>query len=191
MENGINHKYRSDESNGFTERFDGAVWTRRFSRKDTMHSNGTKQIGGITGENCYKCQDWQSWKMFDSCVNFSWFFWEVWLGELATLGMIAINDIKDRIQIKRNWWNCWNSWNENNQPKGRSQKNGTSCQTMGRWGSKVPNFLVKIKTRLFLGLCPKIGVAVGGWGSRVSNKYMEFCPKNCSFPQKNKMLQTA
>ena len=21
---------------------------------------GKKQIGGITGENCYKCQDWQS-----------------------------------------------------------------------------------------------------------------------------------
>ena len=37
---------------------------------------------------------------------------------------------------------------------------------------------------LFLGLCPKIGVAVGGWGSRVPNKYMEFCPKNCSFFQK-------
>ena len=106
---------RSDESNGFTERFDGAVWTRLFSRKDTMHSNGTKQIGGITGENCYKCQDWQSWKMFYSCVNFSWFFWEVWLGELATLGMIAINDIKDGIKIKRNWWNCQNWWNENNQ----------------------------------------------------------------------------
>ena len=40
-------------------------------------------------------------------------------------------------------------------------------------------------------LRPQIGVAVGGWGSRVPNKYMEFCPKNCSFPQKNKMLQTA
>ena len=31
-----------------------------FFRKDRMHWNGTKQIGGITGENCYKCQDWQS-----------------------------------------------------------------------------------------------------------------------------------
>ena len=39
---------------------------------------------------------------------------------------------------------------------------------------------------LFLGLCPKIGVAVGGWGSRVPNKYMEFCPKNISLFQKNK-----
>ena len=124
-ENGINHKDRSDESNGFTERFDGAVWTRRFSRKDTMHSNGTKQIGGITGENCYKCQDWQSWKMFDSCVNFSWFFWEVWLGELATLGMIVINDIKDGFKIKRNWWNCLNWWNKNNQINGINGVNKT------------------------------------------------------------------
>ena len=33
----------------------------------------------------------------------------------------------------------------------------------------------------FLGLCPKIGVAVGGWGSRVPNKYMEPCPKNLTF----------
>ena len=48
------------------------------------------------------------------------------------------------------------------------------------------------KKIVFLGLCPKlcvglrpkIGVAVGGWGSRVPNKYMEFCPKNCSFFQK-------
>ena len=71
---------------------------------------------------------------------------------------------------------------------------------MGRWESKVLNFLVKITIQLllmqmlkkrFLGLCPKIGVAVGGWGSRVPNKYMEFCPKNFSFFQKNKMLQTA
>ena len=64
-------------------------------------------------------------------------------------------------------------------------------ETMGRWGSKVPNSLVKITIQLFLGLCPKIGVAVDGWGSRVPNKYMEFCPKNCSFFQKNKMLLTA
>ena len=46
---------------------------------------------------------------------------------------------------------------------------------------KVPN-----KNPSFLGLCPKIGVAVGGWGSRVPNKYMEFCPKNFSFFQKIK-----
>ena len=51
---------------------------------------------------------------------------------------------------------------------------------MGRWGSKVPNFLVKITIQLFLlqtrflGLCTKIGVAVGGWGSRVPYKYMEY-----------------
>ena len=38
----------------------------------------------------------------------------------------------------------------------------------------------------FLGLCPKIGVAVGGWGSRVPNKYMDPCPTNLSFFQKNK-----
>ena len=31
---------------------------------------------------------------------------------------------------------------------------------------------------------------VGGWGSRVQNKYMEFCLKNLIF-QKNKLLQTA
>ena len=40
---------------------------------------------------------------------------------------------------------------------------GTLSQTMGMWGSKVPNFLVKITIRLFylfLGLCPKIGVEV-------------------------------
>ena len=37
-----------------------------------------------------------------------------------------------------------------------------------------------------LGLCPKIGVAVGGWGSRVPNKYIEFCPKNLSLFQKKK-----
>ena len=110
-ENGINHIDLMTE-------MELQIWTKRFSRKDTMHWNGTKQIGGITGENCYKCQDWQSWKIFDSCVNFSWFFWEVWLGELATLGMIAINDIKDGIKIKRNWWNCRNWWNENNQING-------------------------------------------------------------------------
>ena len=68
---------------------------------------------------------------------------------------------------------------------------------MGRWGSKVPNFLVKITIQLFLlqtrffRTCPEIEVAVGGWGSRVPNRYMEFCPKNFSFPQNNKMLQTA
>ena len=45
---------------------------------------------------------------------------------------------------------------------------GTLSQTMGRWGSKVPNFLVKITIQLFyckpvfLGLCPKIWVAVNG-----------------------------
>ena len=64
---------------------------------------------------------------------------------------------------------------------------GTLSQTMGRWGSKVPNFLVKITIQLFylfLGLSPKIGVAVGGWGPRVLNKYMELCPKNFSFFQK-------
>ena len=75
-ENGISLIDRYDESNGITDRFNGAVWTRKFSRKDTMHWNGTKQ-------------------MFASCVNFSWFFWEV---ELATLGLIAINDIKDGIK---------------------------------------------------------------------------------------------
>ena len=57
---------------------------------------------------------------------------------------------------------------------------------MGRWGTKVLNFLVKITIQFFLALCPKIGVAVGGWGSGVLNKYMEFCPKNFSFFQKNK-----
>ena len=69
---------------------------------------------------------------------------------------------------------------------------GTLSQTMGRWGSKVLIFLVKTTIQLFLlqtrflGLCPKIGVAVGGWGSRVPNKYMEFCPKNISFFQQKK-----
>ena len=67
--------------------------------------------------------------------------------------------------------------------KGRCQKKpnlfGTLSQTMDRWGSQVPNFLVKK-----IGL----GVAVGGWGSRVPNKYMELCPKNFSFFQKDKML---
>ena len=141
-ENGINHKERSNETNWFTERFDGP--------EDFLEGYNAFEWNKTNRWNHrWECQDWQSWKMFDSCVNFSWFFWEVWLGELATLGMIAINDIKDRIQIKRNWWNCRNSWNENNQPRGMSQKNGTSCQTMGRWGSKVQNFLVKIKTRLF------------------------------------------
>ena len=77
-ENGINHIDRYDESNGITDRFKGAVWTRKFSRKDTMHWKGSKQ-------------------MFASCVIFSWFCWEV---ELATLGLIAINDIKDGIKIK-------------------------------------------------------------------------------------------
>ena len=30
------------------------------------------------------------------------------------------------------------------------------------------------KSSFFLGLCPKMGVRVGGWGSRVLNKHMEF-----------------
>ena len=61
---------------------------------------------------------------------------------------------------------------------------------MGRWGSKVPklsenNHSVK-KNTLFLGLCPKIGVAVGGWGSKVPNKYVEFLSEKFSFFQKIK-----
>ena len=40
-ENGVNHINRSDESKGFTDRFKGAVWTRRFWC-DTMHWNGKK-----------------------------------------------------------------------------------------------------------------------------------------------------
>ena len=44
--------------------------------------------------------------------------------------------------------------------------------------------VIFIANPFFLGLSPKIGVAVGEWGSRVLNKYMEFCPKNCSFFQK-------
>ena len=98
-ENGVNHINRSDESKGFTDRFKGAVWTRRFWY-DTMHWNGKKQIGGITVENCCNCHNQQSWKIFAGCVNFSWFFWEIWLGELATLWMIAINDTKAGIKIK-------------------------------------------------------------------------------------------
>ena len=92
-ENGMNHIDRSDESNGITDRFNGAVWTRRFPGKDTMHLNGTKQIGGITCENCCNCHDRQSWKMFATCVNFSWFFREV---ELAMLG------------LSNQWYHGWN-----------------------------------------------------------------------------------
>ena len=106
-ENGINQIDRYNESNGITDRFNGAVWTRKFSRKDTMHWNGTKQ-------------------MFASCLIFSWFFWEV---ELATLGLIAINDIKDGIKIKRNgnygidYFNQinWSDWT-----------NGTECVSIDR-----------------------------------------------------------
>ena len=141
----INHKDRSDESNGFTERFDGAVWTRRFSRKDTMHSNGTKQIGGITGENCYKCQDWHSWKMFDSCVIFLWFFWEVWFGELATLGMIAINDIKDGIKIKRNGNYRIDGFNQINWSDGT---NGTECVRIDRAAGSVWFHWMKLSKRM-------------------------------------------
>ena len=101
-ENGINHIDRYDESNGITDRFNGAVWTRKFSRKDTMHWNGTKQ-------------------MFASCVIFSWFFWEV---ELATLGLIAINDIKDGIKIKRNGNYQIDGFNQINWSDGT---NGTDC----------------------------------------------------------------
>ena len=64
---------------------------------------------------------------------------------------------------------------------------GTLSKSMGRWWSKVPNFLVKITIQLFLLIFrtfPKIGMAVGLWGSRVPNKYMELCPKNFSFFQK-------
>ena len=101
---------------------------------------------------------------------------------------------------------------------------------MGRWGSKVLNFLVKIHIQLFLlqtsrnvlkhiihkwgghirpfhddlrtpkkltvthwqqkpvflGLCLKSGYAVGGWGSRVLNKNMEFWLKKLHFFQKSK-----
>ena len=32
--------------------------------------------------------------------------------------MIAINDIKDGIKIKRNWWNCRKWWHENDQMNG-------------------------------------------------------------------------
>ena len=63
------------------------------------------------------------------------------------------------------------------------------CPKLWVGGSKVPKFLVKITIQLFylfLGLCPKIGVAVDEWGSRVPNKYMELCPKNFSFLKKIK-----
>ena len=104
IENGISHIDRSDETNGIGEadRFNGAVWTRKFSRKDTMHWNGTKQ-------------------MFASCVIFSWFCWEV---ELATLGLIAINDIKDGINIRRNGNYRIDGFNQINWSDGT---NGTDC----------------------------------------------------------------
>ena len=63
-ENGINQIDRYNESNGITDRFNGAVWTRKFSRKDTMHWNGTKQ-------------------MLASCVNFSLFL-RGWVGNTVT-----------------------------------------------------------------------------------------------------------
>ena len=113
-ENGINHIDRSNERNGITDRFNGAVWTRRIQ----CNRMEKKQIGGIACENCCNCHDHQLWKMFASCINFSWFFWEVLLGESATIRMIAISDIKDWIKIKRNWSICRNWWNENNQING-------------------------------------------------------------------------
>ena len=67
LANDINHIDRSDETNGIgdADRFNGAVWTRKFSRKDTMHWNGTKQ-------------------MFASCLNFSCFFLRGWVSNTGT-----------------------------------------------------------------------------------------------------------
>ena len=86
----------------------------------------------------------------------------------------------------------------------QSEGDGFSCKKLNdipgsktTWSKREdsvregPKLFSENKNPSFLGLCPKIGVALGGWGFRVPNKYMEFCPKNCSFPQKNKMLQTA
>ena len=39
--------------------------------------------------------------------------------------------------------------------------------------SKNNHSVIFTANPFFLGLCPKIGVAVGGWGSRILNKYME------------------
>ena len=111
-ENGINHIDKSAESNRITYRFNGAVWTRKFSRKDTMNWNGTNQI-------------------FASCVNFSWFIWEV---ELATLGLIAINDIKNGIKIKRNGNYRIAGFNQINWSDGT---NGTECVIIDRAAGSV------------------------------------------------------
>ena len=65
----------------------------------------------------------------------------------------------------------------------------------GQVGVQSPNLfsennhsVILTANPLFLGLCPRRGLAVGGWGSRVPNKYIEFCPKNLSlFQKKNKI----
>ena len=59
--------------------------------------------------------------------------------------------------------------------KGRCKKKvffGTLSQTMGRWGSKVPNFLVKITIQLFLlqtRFFRTLSQTMGRWGSKVLN----------------------
>ena len=48
---------------------------------------------------------------------------------------------------------------------------GTLSQTMGRWGSKVPNFLAKINIQLF-SLQTRFfrTLSVGGWGPMFETK---------------------
>ena len=159
-ENGINHIDRYDESNGITDRFNGAVWTRKFSRKDTMHWNGTKQ-------------------MFASCVNFSWFFWEV---ELATLGLIAINDIKDGIKIKRNGNYRIDGFNQINWSDGT---NGTECVRIDRAAGSVWFHWMKLSKQMKCKWIELIELTIcrdGGTESEARIYDAKVCRNRAAFP---------
>ena len=82
--------------------------------------------------------------------------------------------------------------------KGRCQKKPFFCDFVPNYGqvgvqspklfSENNHSVILTANPLFLGLCPKIGVAVGGWGPRVPNKYMGFVRKPSHFfKKKNKM----
>ena len=85
---------------------------------------------------------------------FLWYRPLMWLSMMIMLIMIKCWSSQPRKQEQRyKGYNVYKHEREGDHLYGRCQKKpflGTLSQTMGRWGSKVPNFLVKITIQLFL-----------------------------------------
>ena len=55
--------------------------------KDTINWSETEQIGGITGESCCNCYDWQSWIFLPVVYIFP--VCAVWFGDMTTLELTS------------------------------------------------------------------------------------------------------